>query len=125
MEYILMVILLLAGGYVNSLINFNDAETVIFFTVLLCLFIERKLRLKYRCKQCKKNWALKKIEQRLVGKDSISVLRELKNRNRDGEVIGTSEQYVPGTRYIYAYIYKCKFCGSTETRTHSEDKINA
>ena len=54
----------------------------------------------------------------------ISVLTEVKKRNKDGEVIGTTEQYIPGTRTFYRETYKCKGCGEISYGTYSKDRKN-
>lgn len=63
-----------------------------------------------RCKSCKKLFALKKIQTNLINVADISIKKELKRRNSNGEVIGTSEQYIPGTKKTYETIHQCKHC---------------
>lgn len=52
-----------------------------------------------------------KTSTQTMGTQSISIKKELQRKNSRGEVIGTDEQYIPGTRTFYRTWYRCKQCG--------------
>ena len=79
---------------------------------------------KSKCPHCKKRFGLVKISEEITRTEDISVLTEVKNRNKNGEVIGTTEQYIPGTRTFYRETYKCKGCGEISYGTYSKDRKN-
>lgn len=91
----------------------------LFISFCLIYFVVGK---KSKCSSCKKPFALKKTGQEIVSKENVSVLVENKTRNRDGDVIGTSEQYVPGIRTTYKVYYTCKYCGKVTYQTVSESQ---
>ena len=75
----------------------------------------------YKCPSCNKRFCLKKEGTDVVDKKSVSV-RVLNNiRNRNGEVTGTLEQYVPGERITYQINYVCKKCGEGCHSTYEKD----
>ena len=80
--------------------------------------------LERRCSTCKKWFALRWDRNELIKSEDISILAELKTKNKMGEVIGTQEQYVPGTRKTYNKIYRCRKCGAVSYKTYSEDTKN-
>lgn len=75
---------------------------------------------KSKCPHCKKPFALKQTGREIVSKEKVSVLVENKTRNTNGDVTGTTEQYVPGIRTNYKIYYTCKYCGEVTCRTYSE-----
>lgn len=77
-----------------------------------------------RCRSCKKLFAMQKVGKYVVKKETISMLAELKRRDKDGQVYGTDEQYIPGTRTTYETLYRCKYCGREETLTRYRDEKN-
>lgn len=126
MEYALLVPVLFFCGLYVSKQRLHSMEELVFglitVVVIVALVLIRKKRLKLRCKGCKKNWVMKLIKTDLISKEDISILAELKKRNSSGEVVGTSEQYIPGTRSKYRSIYECRRCGHQEVRTYKVDK---
>ena len=78
----------------------------------------------YKCPTCKKRFALKRIGKELASSERISILQEVKTRNRNGNVVGTQEQYIPGTRRIYEIHYVCKNCGEDCYRQYEKDTPN-
>lgn len=56
--------------------------------------------------------------------ENIQILAEAKTKNKWGEVIGTQEQYVPGTRKTYHKSYICRKCGAVSYKTYSKDIKN-
>lgn len=77
-----------------------------------------------KCPACNKKFALKKVGDVETGRENISVKMKLENKDRNGEVIGTSEQYVPGKRIFYKRTYICKYCGEKSYSTYSRDKAS-
>ena len=129
MEIILIfVAILLSGFFVSDISGLSDiTQNVLGFGVIAAiggLILFRRKRLKKRCRKCNRNWALKFIEQKTVKTEKISVLVELENRDLARNVTGTHEQYIPGKRNTYQYVYKCKYCGNLETRFLKEDKAS-
>lgn len=76
------------------------------------------------CPSCKKWFALKEVGTEIVGKEDIHVKVEGNTYNRNREIIGTQEQYVPGTRKIYHRNYKCTKCGEECYSKFSESSAN-
>lgn len=75
----------------------------------------------HKCPSCKKNFCLKKEGTSIVSKEAVSVLVETNTKNRNGDVIGTQEQYVPGERVTYRIDYICKKCGERCHSTYTKD----
>ena len=76
--------------------------------------------IKYRCPACKKINALM-ITRKLINEEDISIKVQLENRNNSGEIVGHSEQYIPGVRKTYEITYECKFCGYINKELEKED----
>lgn len=77
-----------------------------------------------QCDACKKLGALKFANTKALREESISILVDMKQKNRKGDVIGTQEQYMPGKRIEYRDTYRCKYCGATESYARTVDKAN-
>ncbi len=80
--------------------------------------------IKTRCPACKRNWALQKVNVRVLNKEQYSAIVQLDSRDRKGDYIGTREEIAPGIRTTYEIVYKCKYCGYTKTRTYVEEREN-
>lgn len=65
----------------------------------------------YKCPNCNKRFCLKKTGEEVIEKEQVSVLVNTNTRNRNGEVTGTQEQYVPGEKITYRINKVCKKCG--------------
>lgn len=89
----------------------------LFISFCLIYFVVGK---KSKCSACKKPFSLKETNREIMSKENVSVLVENKTRNRNGEVTGTTEQYVPGIRTTYKITYTCKRCGNVTYKTYSE-----
>lgn len=86
------------------------------------LFLLYKATGKYpKCPKCKKMLAGKHQENRTTNETDISVPVEIQNKDSKGNVIGTSEQFVPGKRIAYEEVYKCKHCGEVFSFSKSKD----
>ncbi|MCM1186850.1 MAG: hypothetical protein NC251_01690 [Lachnoclostridium sp.] len=81
-------------------------------------------RFRSRCPICKRWAAVVWADTEQISETKISVPITTRTRNRDGEVIGTSEQYVPGSRYTYCDTYRCKYCGHEEKYKRQRDCAN-
>ena len=97
---------------------------VAFIIFLAFLIIYFSLGAMYKCPTCKKRFALKRIEKELDRSERISILQEVKTRNRNGNVVGTQEQYIPGTRRTYEIHYVCKNCGEDCYRQYEKETPN-
>lgn len=75
----------------------------------------------HKCPACKKRFCLKKTGEEIVGRENISVLVETRTRNKNGEVIGSQEQYVPGERITYRINKVCRKCGKSCYSTYERD----
>lgn len=84
------------------------------------VFSEIHTIIKYRCPACKKIDALM-ITRKLINEEDISIKVQLENRNNSGEIVGHSEQYIPGVRKTYEITYECKFCGYINKELEKED----
>lgn len=74
----------------------------------------------YTCPECRKLFALKKTKEEVIGQENVSVLVETKMRDTRQNVVGTSEQYVPGVKTTYREYYTCKNCGNTFTQDYTK-----
>ncbi|MGI6153783.1 MAG: hypothetical protein ACOYJB_08130 [Christensenellaceae bacterium] len=74
-----------------------------------------------RCKKCKKWFAIVKSTTNHIGSNDIMVKKQLQTKNIYGDVTGSQEQYIPGTRGYYETIYKCKHCGAKIIEKWSRD----
>lgn len=88
--------------------------------VIAYVFSEIHTIIKYRCPACKKIYALM-ITRKLINEENISIKVQLENRNNSGEIVGHSEQYIPGVRKTYEITYECKFCGYINKELEKED----
>lgn len=85
--------------------------------IIIVLSIWLWKRFKAKCHACKRWGALEWALEEETGRENISVKMQLEERNSRGDLIGTSEQYIPGKRITYKDTYQCKHCGNLETRT--------
>ncbi len=74
-----------------------------------------------QCPSCHKVFCLKKIGEEIVKKENVSVLVNTRTRNKNGEVIGSQEQYVPGERITYRVNKVCRKCGKMCYSTYRRD----
>lgn len=77
--------------------------------------------IKTRCPACKKYSGLKYINTQLLNEERISIKVENAEKDRNGNIIGTYEQYIPGKRKIFLETYKCKYCGHIQTKTVTKE----
>ena len=75
-----------------------------------------------RCQTCRRLFAVSRIKTSIDRQENIAILVRVKDRDVDGTITGTREQYIPGTRTIYKDTYQCKYCGCTHTHYRSVDK---
>lgn len=80
------------------------------------------LAIRDRCPSCGKLNCLKYVSRTLVKEDNISVLVENSIKDKAGNVIGTTEQYVPGVRKVYKDVFKCSHCEYVAKRTVTRDE---
>ena len=64
---------------------------------------------------------IKKTGEEVAKRENVSVLVETNTRNKNGDVIGSQEQYVPGERITYRVNKICKKCGKGCYSTYRRD----
>lgn len=74
-----------------------------------------------RCEKCQQWGAIKKGRKEVLGTEAISIKKTLENKNTRGDVISTSEQYIPGTRTFYRQWYLCSKCGHESYKDSCRD----
>lgn len=75
----------------------------------------------YKCPSCNKRFCLKKTGEEVEKRENVSVLIETNTKNRNGNIIGSQEQYVPGERITYRINKVCKKCGKGCYSTYRRD----
>lgn len=90
---------------------------IVFLTIYALFFMPR-------CKKCKGIFCLEKGKTKLVSERSISIKTKTNNYDNNGNVIGTSDTYVPGIRYTYETEYTCKRCGNKTYKLSFNDHKN-
>ncbi|MBQ9119528.1 MAG: hypothetical protein IJY09_05670 [Lachnospiraceae bacterium] len=112
-------------GYDGTKLNFIETLEMIaiIFIMLMVLYVivYYWYGKDYKCPACNKRFCLKKEGKEVAGRESVSVLVKANTRNRDGEVIGTQEQYIPGERVTYKITYICRKCGARCHSAYSKD----
>lgn len=99
-------------------------ENIILGIIAIILLTIYSLFFMPRCKKCKGIFCLEKGETKLVSKSSISIKTKTNNYDNNGNVIGTSDTYVPGIRYTYETEYTCKKCGKKTYKLSFNDYKN-
>ena len=77
-----------------------------------------------KCPVCNRRFALRKAGDKEIRQENISIKMPLETRNRNGDIISTSEQYVPGKRIFYQRTFVCKYCGKNSYSTYSRDRAS-
>lgn len=95
--------------------------TAIIFALVACAIVLYMRGRKSQCPECKKIYALKQVDKRLVGTKEISIKQSNEIRDNEGKVTGTYDQMVPGERRIYEVDKVCKYCGKKTTIRVFED----
>lgn len=121
---ILMAIISRSDINTDSAANIAGWIILIGWVIIIAASIILWKRFRARCPICKRWAAVVRVNTELIGETKISVPVKTRTRNRDGEVISTSEQYVPGSRYTYRHTYRCKYCGYEESRRSVQDCAN-
>lgn len=85
---------------------------VLYFTIAMIMFYIRyrygeKLKV---CPKCKCFFAIKEISRETIATRNVSVMVKSHDRNRNGEIISTREQYVPGIEEKLRLKENCRFC---------------
>lgn len=118
---ILMAIISKGNMNTESATNIVTWVSLIGWTIIIVVSIILWKRFRTRCPICKHWAAVAMVNTELIGETKISVPVKTHTRNRNGEIISTSEQYVPGSRYTYRHTYRCKYCGYEESRRSVQD----
>lgn len=104
-------------GIGNDGVRMSILEKIVMFILVLILAGVMYLIIyywygkDYKCPSCNKPFCLQKTGEEIVSKENVSVLVNTNTRNRNGEVVGSQEQYVPGERITYRVSKVCKKCG--------------
>ena len=91
---------------------------LIVFIIVLGLYLKA---LDFRCPACKKYRALVQINKELTKSEPVSKIEELKRKDNRGNVIGTREHRIYGTRKYYRVTLRCKYCHEISVRADYED----
>ena len=76
----------------------------------------------FKCENCNRIFAVKKIKTELVRKEDISILVELKQMHAKGGVVAeTLPHRVPGERMFYEHHYECRYCGRRIVKSVTKD----
>lgn len=121
--------------FIIALIKKVEIESNLILKVIMPIFIIGVIsiivlsvifwkRIKNRCMECKKIGALFFLREENIETKDINVPMEIEQKNKDGEIIYTTKQYISGTRTKYKKIYKCKFCGKEKIITYTKDTPN-
>lgn len=97
---------------------------LVIFIIIPTMIIVINHGLDRKCAECKQWFALRVTGDTLMKCEDIQILTEVKRKDNFGHVVGTQEQYVPGTRKIYHKNFICRKCGATSFRTYSKDEKN-
>lgn len=94
--------------------------------LIIVIIISKHLWNKFnaQCESCKRWGALELANTKILQEASIYVSIDTKQKNINGETIGSQEQYIPGKRIQYQDTYKCKYCGTTESYVRTVDKAS-
>lgn len=122
---IVVAVFILAGLFFHRIItgqgfsgNISDIyPSIVLVGYVILIVLSRILwkRFTCRCSVCKKWGAMQRIQTKEVKSEAVSVLVTTERRARDGYVVETQDQYIPGTKRTYQDIYRCKFCGHEES----------
>ena len=75
----------------------------------------------FKCPSCNKRFCLEETGEEVIKRENVSVLVKTNTRNRNGDIIGSQEQYVPGERITYRINKICKKCGKGCYSTYRKD----
>ena len=78
--------------------------------------------MEYCCESCKKNGALVEQNRVEIRREKCSKMEEHKTRNAKGEITGSREVRVYGTKITYSVTYRCKYCGYECKKEKQEEK---
>lgn len=74
-----------------------------------------------QCPYCGKLYSYKRTSNKIIKEQSISIKVINKEKDKEGNVRGTTEQYIPGARRVYRSTYECSYCGCGRYSEHSSD----
>ncbi|KGR91574.1 hypothetical protein CD30_04500 [Ureibacillus massiliensis 4400831 = CIP 108448 = CCUG 49529] len=86
-------------------------QLAILLTLILYFFIWWIRKKLWLCPDCRRIFGMKKLQTVLEKSEIINIKVDLENRDLNGKIIGTSEQYISGKRRHYTIHHQCKFCG--------------
>lgn len=106
--------------FIRIVFRIFGIKGVIILVLIILIFLI--IWLLNRCEYCKKSFSLKKIRTDIIKEEDISIKTKIENRDPKGELLFTSEQYIPGKKITYRTEYICKNCGHKSFNTYSEKK---
>ena len=74
-----------------------------------------------RCRNCHSLRTLDSLGLERTSEEDVSIKTILASRNTNNEVVGTQEQWIPGTRVSYKRHFRCNRCGQNHYSTFTED----
>ncbi|MCI6547198.1 MAG: hypothetical protein MR415_00935 [Coriobacteriaceae bacterium] len=95
-----------------------------FVISLVCVPVHFVLMVTRWCPNCGKFFGLRVTDRKVVDSQAISMKKTLEIKNARGEVIGTNEQYIPGTRETTQTVKTCKYCGAEVENYRTSDHEN-
>lgn len=106
--------------FFNMLIDDIGFFWSIIVIVILSLFIYFIIKVVNSCRRCKKMFTLKEVRRSIIKEENIRIKTEIETRDKQGNLISVSSQYVPGKKITYEIENICKNCGHKSISTHSE-----
>ena len=108
--------------------GWEDFNTWMLLTAIVAIVVgfsaikisKKKLAVETKCPKCGQLSALQEINRVCTGSRSTTVTRTVETKNRNGDVIATTEVPVPATNYFYDIHLTCKFCKHKEIWKTSE-----
>lgn len=108
-------------------ISMNNAQDdfpligMLLYAIVMGLIIYTMIIRPFRCPKCKRYSSFRYKGKQIINKENTSIRTEIKTRNNKGEVVSTSEQYIPGTRYTYQKTAKCKYCSYCKHKKYTKE----
>ena len=116
----LIFVVILQGTY----LDIQSKIGMFALIILAMIIIVFRFLWAYRCKTCKKYFAMKNKSETIVKKENIMVKVVNEHKDRYGDLIKTEGQHIPGTRNHYDRLYCCKYCSSEKHIYFTMEKAN-
>lgn len=103
----------------NTPTDFSPLIYIAIVAISLYIIYERY---KGKCKDCGRWYAMKITDEEVVDRIPASIKKTLKEKNGKGEILKTTEVYIPATKTKYLVTETCKYCGHEKKYYTSETK---